>query len=107
MKHGLIYGKSGYPIDYVINGEQRDYNHGNSAFETIDLVDLGQENLFKTKPVHFGKVFKEDSRRVWNALKSLLIKSSAYDHVLEYDSSSNGRKGWITLKKFFEGQDFI
>ena len=30
----------------------------------------------------------------------------AYDHILICNHTSNGRKAWITLKNFYEGEDF-
>ena len=105
MKLGLIKGQAGYPLDYVVNSSERIAKRGNATRRTVDHRDITRES-FKTSCVHFGKAFKEDNRRVWNVLKSLLLENSAYNHILEMDRTSNGREAWNVLKRFYEGEDF-
>ena len=36
----------------------------------------------------------------------MLLSTSVYNHISNHNNSQNGRKAWITLKNFYEGQDF-
>ena len=71
------------------------------------MIPITEEGHLKTHVVHFGNVFRDDNKRVWNILKSLLHKSAAYNHVVGLDQTTNGRKAWLTLKQFYEGEDYL
>ena len=106
MKLALIKGKNGYPINYVIDKTDRSAKRSNAARTFVDTVPITDDDFLKTHVCHFGKAYKEDNKRVWNVLKSLLHETIAYDHVTECDKTSNGRNAWFILKKFYEGEDF-
>ena len=106
MKLALIKGKNGYPIDYVIDTTERHAKRANASHLLQDTVPITHDEYLKTHVVHFGRSYKEDNKRVWNVLKSLIHETNAYDHVLDCDRTSNGRKAWLTLKTFYEGEDF-
>lgn len=106
MKLEIVKSNSGFPLNYVIDQTPRVYTRANTTRGEVGLVDLTESNLFKERAVHFGKTFKDDNKTVWLILKSLLLNSSSYDHVLEFNASSNGRKAYLTLKTFYEGEDF-
>ena len=107
MRLSLIKGKIGFPIDYVIDTNDRAAKRVNAAHALIDTVPITDDDFLKSNVVHFGKPYKEDNKRVWNVLKSLLYQTSAYDVIVDCDKSSNGRKAWQTLKRFYEGEDFL
>lgn len=106
MKLEIIKSKSGFPLNYVIDQTPRAFTRANATRGEIDTVDLNESDAFKEHAVHFGKTFKDDNKTVWLLLKSLLLNSSSYDHVLEFNSTANGRKAYLTLKTFYEGEDF-
>ena len=106
MKLALIKGKNGFPIDYVTDTTERQAQRSNAARMIIDIVPITDDDFLKTHVVHFNKSFKDDNKRVWHVLKALIHETNAYDHVLDCDKTSNGRKAWLTLKKFYEGEDF-
>ena len=106
MKLALIKGKNGYPVDYVINSADRHAQRVNAAHMLMDTVPITDDGYLKTHVVHFGKAYKEDNKRVWNVLKSLLHETNAYEHIYGCDNTSNGRKAWKILIKFYEGEDF-
>ena len=106
MRLSFLVGKSGFPVEYVIDKTERKYSSARTARGEEMIVDLEMEDVFKSHPVHFGKSFKEDNKRVWNVLKSLLLESPAYDHILSCDRTSDGRKAWHILQDFYEGEDF-
>ena len=39
-------------------------------------------------------------------LKGLLLGTPVYNHISTYDGLQNGKRAWIALKEFYEGQDF-
>ena len=107
MRLGLIKGKKGYPIEYIIDDTVRDITRANAARRFVDILPITDDGYLKKHVVHFGTAFKDDNRRVWNVLKSLLHKAPAYNHIVGYDRTANGRKAWITLKTFYEGEDYL
>ena len=106
MRLSLIKGKMFYPIDYVIDATTRDVNRANAARTFIDVVPITEDGYLQKHTVHFGDAYKEDNKRVWNVLKSQLHETSAYDRITGFDRKNDGRKAWITLKNFYEGEDF-
>ena len=106
MKLSMTKGKTGFPIDYVINMTERDIIHANAARAILDTIDITEDKFFETSAVHFGKHYKEDNKVVWLVLKSYLMKTPSYDLIIQIDRSSNGRKAWKILKAFYEGEDF-
>ena len=106
MKLSMTKGKTGFPIDYVINMTERDITHANAARVILDTIDITEDKFFETSAVHFGKHYKEDNKIVWLVLKSYLMKTPSYDLIIQIDRSSNGRKAWTILKTFYEGEDF-
>ena len=107
MRLQLIEGKVGYQIDYVIDATERHAQRVNAAQLPCDTVPITEDDFLKTHVVHFGKAYKEDNKRVWIVLKSLLHETSAYDHIVGCDKTTNGRKAWQILKKYYEGEDFL
>ena len=99
-------GKTGFPIDYVINSTDRLITSVNAAWSTLRDVDITEDKLFEKKAVHFGKHYKGDNKAVWLVLKFCLIKTASYDHIIQIDKTTNGRKAWKILKDFYEGEDF-
>ena len=106
MKLSMTKGKTGFPIDYVINDTDRNITHANAARAVVPSLNITKDNFFETNAVHFGKHFKEDNKMVWLVLKSYLMKTPSYDHIIQIDRTSNGRKAWKILKDFYEGEDF-
>ena len=106
MKLSMTKGKTGFPIDYVINMTDRNINHANAARAILDTVDISEDKFFETRAVHFGKHYKEDNKVVWLVLKSYLMKTPSYYHITQIDRISNGRKAWKILKAFYEGEDY-
>ena len=100
MKLGITKSRTAFPITYVIDLTDRDYTRSNANRGVTDNIDLTDENVFKEKAVHFGKTFKEDNKTVWLHLKGTLLRTPTYDHISEYNQTSNGRQAWITLKNF-------
>ena len=106
LKLRLIKGRGGIPIDYVIDETPRASTRPNAARQLVEEVNITEDSIYRTHTVHFGKAFKEDNKRVWLFIKTLLLQTSAYDHIIEMDRTSNGRQAWLTLKSFYEGEDF-
>ena len=106
MKLGLIKGRMSYPIDYVIDMTDRNASRANAARTLIDIVPITEDGYLQSHTVHFGDAFKEDNKRVWNLLKAQLHETSAYDRIMGCNKKNDGRKAWIILKNFYEGEDF-
>ena len=106
MKLEILKSKAGFPLNYVVDQTPRVFTRANANRGEVPAVDLTEPNVFKEQAVHFGKTYKDDNKTVWLLLKSLLLNSSSYDHVLEFNASSNDRKAFLTLKTFYEGEDF-
>ena len=106
MKLANIKGKGGYPVTYVIDKTPRTAVRRTTPRVEVDVEDLSELDVFEKRPVHFGNTFNEDNKRVWNVIKSLLLESPSYDHIIGYNKSSDGKGAWTTLQNFYEGEDF-
>ena len=106
MKISVIQGKTGFPIDYVLDSNPRQITRANAARTIQSEINFTEDDFFKKHAIHFGKHFKEDNKLVWLVLKSYLMKTSSYDHIIHIDRTSDGRKAWTILKDFYEGEDF-
>lgn len=107
MKLSLTIGNRGFPLEYVIDETDRPVSHANAALvEADDELDLSAEDTFVVKPTLFGKPFKMDNAQVWQILKSQLLGTPVYNHISSCDGSANGRKAYLALKEFYQGEDF-
>ena len=106
MRLAMMKGKGGFQIDYIIDNTERHAKRVNAARFLVDIAPITDDGYINSHAVHFGRKYKEDNKRVWNVLKSLLHETNAYDHILDCDKTSNGRKAWQVLKMFYEGEDF-
>ena len=106
MKLTQTKGKAGYSVAYVIDNKPRTASKKTDPRLEVDLQDLSEENVFETHPVHFGTAFKEDNKKVWNVIKSLLLETPSYDHIIGCNRTADGRKAWSLLQTFYEGEDF-
>ena len=89
MKLGITKSKSGFSINYVIDPTPREFTQINTTRGVANNINLVDEITF---------IEKADNKTVWLHLKAALLKSPSYDHILEYNATSNGRKAWNTLK---------
>ena len=106
MKLAQIKGKAGYPVIYVIDDTPRAAKRKSDPRLEADEVDLSEDDIFETRPVQFGTTFKDDNRRVWNVIKSLLLETPSYDHIIGCNRTADGKKAWKILQTFYEGEDF-
>ena len=106
LKLSLVIGSRGFPIDYVIDSTDRDVTRGNARLLEVDELTLSNEDVYRTRAVHFGDAFKKDNSLVWNMLKRLLLGTPVYNHIHSHNYSKDGRKAWTSLKTFYEGEDF-
>ena len=106
MKLSLTIGNRGFPLEYVIDEMARGINRGNATLVEIDEIDLSNEDTYRTKPTLYGKPYKVDNTQVWRLLKSQLLGTPIYNHISSCDSTANGRKAYLILKEFYQGEDF-
>ena len=82
MKLSQIKGKGGYPVTYVIDRTPRRAQKKADPRNEVDRENFDEDYIFETRPVHFGVTFKEDNKEVWNVIKSLLLETPTYDHII-------------------------
>ena len=73
----------------------------------VDTIDINDDESYIKASTHFGRGFKADNKAVWDLLKINLIGFSSYNHISRYDTKSDGQQAWLSLKQYFEGEDFI
>jgi hypothetical protein len=105
-KLASIYGTRGIPLDYIVDGTERQATRANAALIAVDNIQLDDPDLFRTQSVHFGRSYKNDNHKVWNLLKGLLLSTPSYNHISSFNATRNGRGAWLALKTFYEGEDF-
>lgn len=106
LKMSMITGSRGISIDYVVDSTPRGATRANNLLIQVPSIDLTQEDLLRTKTVHFGDAFKIDNTTVWNMLSSLLTDKPAFTHINSFKATKDGRRAWLALQSFHEGQDF-
>lgn len=99
-------GTRDIPLDYIIDDTPRSVNRANATMDEVSVLDIDDDNVFRTMTVHFGAAFKKDNQAVWLILKKHLLGIPSYNHISRFDTTKNGKSAWKTLKDFFEGEDF-
>jgi hypothetical protein len=99
-------GTRDIPLDYVIDDTPRRVNRATATMDEVSILDIDDDNVFRTLTVHFGTAFKKDNQAVWLLLKKHLLGIPSYNHISRFDTTKNGKSAWKTLKDFFEGEDF-
>ncbi len=99
-------GARSIPIEYIIDRTARDAAHGNANRDEYEIINLEDQDLFKTKSVHFGLGYKPDNNRVWKRLKAALLNTAPYNHISEFNNTKDGFKAWDALILAYEGSDF-
>jgi hypothetical protein len=95
-----------YNLDYVVDDTPRAAVRAISAREEINVIDINDDELFKSTAVHFGNTYKQDRTQVYNMLKEILLNTPGYNHISSCDNAKDGRKAFTLLRQFYEGEDF-
>lgn len=85
----------------------RAVTRNNSPSIEIDGVDELNEETPRRSTIHFGSTYKNDIKILWKILQSSLINKHPYNHIVSFETSKDVRKAYISLKDFYEGEDFI
>ena len=93
-------------LEYLIYERDRPVIRSTANLIIVPEIDLSDAEVFKAHAVHFGSTYKIDNRRFWDLLESTLVNTSAYNHISPFERKKDGRKGWFSLKRDFEGEDY-
>ena len=107
MKLSKGKGTRGTSLSYVIDETERHSDSIREDYDGVDSINIADDSLYVSSTMHFGKGWVEDNRMVWTMLKSSLLGHPPYNHINRFNTGSNGRSAWITLRNFYEGQDFV
>ena len=94
-------------LSYVINDSDRSHISRATPFIETDSMDLADDSFFAEHTTHYGALFTEDNAKVWMLIKKSLLGHQPYHHVDEFESKRDGRGAWLSLKAYYEGEDFI
>lgn len=103
----LTASKAGIPMSYLVDEAIRRYPRVTSLRGEIIEIDIEDMDYLKTNAVHFGVAYKEDNLKLWNILKIAFMNSPGYYIIQPFEATKNGRKAYLALKNFYEGEDFI
>lgn len=106
MRLSNVKGCRNTTLHYVIDSTPRAASRATSNKAEVNTIDIMNDSIFHTTTTHFGRAYKVDNKAVWDTLKSNLLGRPPYNHVSRYDTSSDGRSAWETLRSFYEGVDF-
>ena len=95
------------PLSYVIDGTERPRITRTTPLFEVETIDMGDIDLIKSNTTHHGPQFKEDNSKVWMLLKKSLLGHQPYHHIDEYERNRDGRGAWLSLKAYYEGEDFV
>ena len=107
IKIEKIKNRRGISFKYLLDETVREVTRANADYLTVPTLDLSTADLFLTRTIHFGPTYKQDNKKLWFLLANVLVNTSPYNHIAPFESTQNGRKGWLALKNYFEGEDFI
>ena len=85
-------GTAKVPLAYVVREDKKNID---------DLVDDDMQRMHQM-PLR-GENFKQDSKLVYNMLKSACIDTDAWTWIQDNDAVSNGRKAWLALVAHYDG----
>ena len=102
-----ITGARNIALSYVINEAERTRITRISPLKEVETIDLSDDSLFVSRTTHYGPLYSEDIAKVWMLLKKSLLGYQPYHHVDEFERNRDGRGAWLTLKAYYEGEDFV
>jgi len=97
----------GFAISYLVDPTPRCVTAGTAALLEAVAVDFDDESIFVTLTIHFRSAFREDNKKMWRMLESVLLNTDPYNIIAQYTKSKDGRKSWHALKNHYEGKDYI
>ena len=107
MKLHKTIGVRGIRLGYIVDDTVRPVTSHDQPLIEVDTIDIYDDEAYTISSTRFGRGYKSDNKAVWDLLKINLIGLSSYNHISPYDTSSDGRQAWLSLRQFFEGEDFI
>ena len=107
MKLHKTTGARGFHLGYIIDDTMRLVTSPGQPLVEVDTIDINDDEAYTISSTHFGRGFKSDNKAVWDLLKINLIGLPSYNHISRYDTKSDGRQAWLSLRQFYEGEDFI
>ena len=100
-------GSRNIPLSYVIDESERPRITRATAFLEVAVMDLSDDSFFAAHTTHHGPSYTEDNSKVWMLIKKSLLGHQPYHHIDEYERGRDGRGAWLTLKAYYEGEDFV
>jgi len=107
MKLHKTTGARGFHLGYIVDDTTRPVTSPEQPLVEVDTIDINDDEAYTISSTHFGRGFKSDNKAVWDLLKINLIGLPSYNHISRYDTKSDGRQAWTSLRQFYEGEDFI
>ena len=100
-------GTRNIPLSYVIDTTDRPRVARATPLIETDAIDLSDDSFFASYTTHYGPPYSEDNSKVWMLIKKSLLGHQPYHHVDEFSNKRDGRGAWLTLKAYYEGEDFV
>ena len=95
------------PLSYVVDNTVRpQVTRATQLFE-VELINTGDVEFLKGDTIHFGPQYQEDNSKVWMLLKKSLLWTAPYHHLDKFERNIDGREAWFSLKRYYEGEDFV
>ena len=107
MKLHKTTGARGFHLGYIIDDTMRLVTSPGQPLVEVDTIAINDDEANTILSTHFGRGFKSDNKAVWDLLKINLIGLPSYNHISRYDTKSDGRQAWLSLRQFYKGEDFI
>ena len=107
LKLSTMKSTRGISLEYITDTTPRAITRANASKTLVRTIDVHDEELICTNATHFGKYFKEDTANVATILKKALVNTLAYNHIAQDVTNKNGRAAFISLAKYYEGEDLI
>jgi len=107
MKLQKMIGVRWIRLGYIVYDTVRSVTRPDQPLIEVDTMDINDDESYIKASTHFGRGCKADNKAVWDLLKINLIVLPSYTHIRRYDTKSDGRQAWLSLRKFYEGEDLM
>ena len=106
LKLSQMKSKNLFSLDYIINETTRDVTHENGARTEVDALVIDDADIFNSKAVHFGPVYKKNNEAMSTLLQVSLLNTPPYNKISKFCDKRGGRVSYISLRTSYEGEEF-
>lgn len=106
LKLSTMKGARNIPLDYIIDSTPRISINRSTPYIINDDINVYDPDFTRMNSTHYGPYFKRDNKKVSILIKTLLINTPSYNHVITSCDKYDGKAAFKHLKEYYEGEDY-